>query len=676
MIIRIVLQAMTGTFETDTDRARKAFERDMKRIEDSAKKAGKVIGGALVAGAAATAAIVRQVTDSAREVQNLANIANTSAQEFQALAFGAKTVGIEQEKFSDILKDVNDRIGDFINTGAGPMKDFFEQIGPLVGVTIDDFRELSGPQALQLYYDSLEKANLSQAEMTFYLEAMASDTTALIPLLRDGGKGFQQLASDANQFGLVLDQQTITASVEFQRQLGILQGLVTGTGNRMTAVLLPSLQGFASLALDAARDSQSLNGDLRDAQVRFISLAAAALEAGDKVLKYAEAARNLNPVGLAFNFAARGESPLEVVDRIRARFNEPGAGDVFFESAMASLDEMERRAAEIVSQTRAPGRALPTIPGTTAPAAGPRESEAEKLLASLERQISLYGDLTNLEEVRIGLANGYYGVVSPDQSDELQRLARILDQKDAQRDAEQALLDKQREAAAVYAETRTPLEQLRAELERLNELRQTLSADGVPLLDPETYQRAVAAAQDAFARTEANAVLSVQTMEEFSLQAARNAQTAFADFLFNPFDQGVKGMVRSFAQALQRMAAEAASAAILNAILGGPPGAGGGGGGLLGSIAGLFGRASGGPVAVGSAYMVGEVGPEMFVPTTAGQIIPNRSLGGGSTAVRIVNAFDTGVIGDYLGTSSGEQLIMNVVSRNGTTIRSIAAGQQ
>ena len=74
--------------------------------------------------------------------------------------------------------------------------------------------------------------------------------------------------------------------------------------------------------------------------------------------------------------------------------------------------------------------------------------------------------------------------------------------------------------------------------------------------------------------------------------------------------------------------------------------------------------------------MVGEVGPEMFVPTTAGQIIPNRSLGGGSTAVRIVNAFDTGVIGDYLGTSSGEQLIMNVVSRNGTTIRSIAAGQQ
>jgi hypothetical protein len=84
---------------------------------------------------------------------------------------------------SDILKDVNDRIGDFMQTGGGPMADFFENIAPKVGVTAEQFARLSGPEALQLYVDSLEKAGLSQQEMTFYLEAMASDTTALIPLL-------------------------------------------------------------------------------------------------------------------------------------------------------------------------------------------------------------------------------------------------------------------------------------------------------------------------------------------------------------------------------------------------------------------------------------------------------------------------------------------------------------
>lgn len=55
---------------------------------------------------------------------------------------------------------------------------------------------------------------------------------------------------------------------------------------------------------------------------------------------------------------------------------------------------------------------------------------------------------------------------------------------------------------------------------------------------------------------------------------------------------------------------------------------GGSGGGVLGSLAsslsGLFGgapgRATGGPVTGGSAYLVGERGPELFVPTAAGRI--------------------------------------------------------
>lgn len=47
-------------------------------------------------------------------------------------------------------------------------------------------------------------------------------------------------------------------------------------------------------------------------------------------------------------------------------------------------------------------------------------------------------------------------------------------------------------------------------------------------------------------------------------------------------------------------------------------------GGLASSLAGLFGgvpgRAIGGPVTGGSAYLVGERGPELFVPTASGRI--------------------------------------------------------
>ena len=63
--------------------------------------------------------------------------------------------------------------------------------------------------------------------------------------------------------------------------------------------------------------------------------------------------------------------------------------------------------------------------------------------------------------------------------------------------------------------------------------------------------------------------------------------------------------------------------------LGGGGGSGQGGllnlGSLLGSILGLPGRATGGLVSAGRGYLVGERGPELFVPTSAGKIEPNHA---------------------------------------------------
>ena len=49
--------------------------------------------------------------------------------------------------------------------------------------------------------------------------------------------------------------------------------------------------------------------------------------------------------------------------------------------------------------------------------------------------------------------------------------------------------------------------------------------------------------------------------------------------------------------------------------------------GLLGSLLGLPGRATGGIVAPDRAYLVGERGPEVFVPASAGQVVANPPSG-------------------------------------------------
>lgn len=56
-------------------------------------------------------------------------------------------------------------------------------------------------------------------------------------------------------------------------------------------------------------------------------------------------------------------------------------------------------------------------------------------------------------------------------------------------------------------------------------------------------------------------------------------------------------------------------------------------GSLLSSLLGSPGRATGGPVSPGRGYMVGERGPELFIPSSAGRIEPG--LGGGQRDVKV-----------------------------------------
>lgn len=81
-----------------------------------------------------------------------------------------------------------------------------------------------------------------------------------------------------------------------------------------------------------------------------------------------------------------------------------------------------------------------------------------------------------------------------------------------------------------------------------------------------------------------------------------------------------------------------AVAAGLDALIGGGKGGGGaaqGVGSLLGALLGLPGRATGGPVSGGRGYVVGERGPEIFVPGSAGRIEAASASGSGVRDVRI-----------------------------------------
>jgi len=228
---------------TSSGKLSKAF----KSIAEPAKafaKGAAAVGVAVLAAGAAMTALVKSAANTGRELQNLSGVADTSVENFQRMAFAAKSVGIEQDKLADILKDTGDKIGDFLQSGGGAMTDFFENIAPKVGVTADQFKKLSAPDALQLYVSSLDKANLSQSEMTFYMEAIASDSAMLLPLLRNNGKEMGAMANRARELGIVLSAVDVRQLAEANKKFDEMGATFGFIKNKVAVELEPTLSSL------------------------------------------------------------------------------------------------------------------------------------------------------------------------------------------------------------------------------------------------------------------------------------------------------------------------------------------------------------------------------------------------------------------------------------------------
>ncbi len=254
--LNVILSARDKEFTKAMDRAQRRVEsfarKSQKELKGTSKSFNILSTAALKMGATLSSGVIvagfarsiDEATRLAKEINNLANISGSSVERFQELAFAARTVGIEQDKLADILKDVNDKFGDYIATGAGPLVDFFDNIAPKIGLTKDAFIGLSSEQALGLYIKSLQKANVNQQELTFYLEALASDATALSPLFYNNAEALDALASSAQDLGVILDEDLIQRSVQLKNRW---DQVLSAMQSKFNSFALTVLKGFDAI---------------------------------------------------------------------------------------------------------------------------------------------------------------------------------------------------------------------------------------------------------------------------------------------------------------------------------------------------------------------------------------------------------------------------------------------
>ena len=471
--------AKVGGFVAGMDKAERSSAKWRKEVEKNAVAVGAAIGTAVVAGVTALAAFTVSTVNAGNEISRLAAVAGSNTDEFQRYAAGAKAVGIESDKFADILKDVNDKVGDFLLNGGGELQDFFKTIAPKVGVTAEAFRNLSGPQALQLFASSLEKAGLSQAEMTQQMESLANDATMLLPLLRDNGAGFAVLGDAAEKAGAIMDQKTITATQNLAAAGWLAQQSMAGIKNQLASALMPTLSDYSDILFDLGQDTETMT--LLSDGLRMV------MDFGAKTalaLAYAVELTGRSISGLVTIVGGSFDGvdmskPLEAIDKIKENSSRL-AGEVGKD--LDKLDERYNKLWVRVDQAGSSGQASGKIkeiaaalalvnkegakgtfkaPTAEAEAAAKAAEAAAKKLQSLfetteegyKRQIALINtetdkrkEATEISKLQFEIESGNLKGLSDQRQEKLKQLAAELDQlkqlKKANEDAQAVSLFK------------------------------------------------------------------------------------------------------------------------------------------------------------------------------------------------------------------------------------------
>jgi tape measure domain-containing protein len=303
-----------------------------------------------------------------------------------------------------------------------------------------------------------------------------------------------------------------------------------------------------------------------------------------------------------------------------------------------------------------------------------QEETAKEILASLEKQIAKrkaeseavdrqilsYASLRS-EVVQTANTNAEYDAALAAVNTTLAENTRLtVAQKEGLLQNKTALeetIEKRKQEAALLAEVGVKgADMIKTYQDEAKELRELNTAlDNVAIISEkagvsqEFLTNKIMEAMKANELYKESALTSAQIIDEGFKKAVgslpKELSTAIVkgENLFKTLENSFNNMLENILQQILQSQIQQALTQLLT-----PSGGGGGSSNFLATAAsflfGAPGKAVGGPVAKDRPYMVGEQGPEMFMPNTAGQIVSNSELnsGGGGAVVNFnINAIDT-----------------------------------
>ncbi len=648
-----------------------AFRSVIRNAETAQRRISSAFRGAfaLLGGGAAFTGLHRFITTSIKagdEISKFAQKSGLGSRGASELAHAARMADLDLGQLAAGVRALQKNLSEAAS-GSESAQDKFRQLG----IDWKFLKSLAPEQQLEEIANVLASIGDPADRSRVAVDLLGKSGADLLPLFSQGAAGIRKAREEAVQLGKSFSDQQLRQFEEADKALKKLSASSSSLGDTLALKTAPALTAFYDslrLAFGGGTQIELLKREIRGLEIRIPQLQFVPDEQVKAMERLVSARRELARLEQGLGTGIRGgrgmgfgrtfvpeitdpnagkeqekarEKIEEVIASVRQQIATYKQGSVATLSYRIAHGDLAKALAEVrdgAGPLRAELKAVTAELEAQAKAAetAKARAEIEGLIASLEQEIATL-DKGAVETVEYQIASGDLAATFKILGAEGQGLAKTLvnvtSRHSDAKEAAEAHADAERRALQVVEQTRTPYEVMQQQIQELDRLREEFP----DLIDPETHKRRMEQIEDDFER-------ATNSMSVFWDQGMRNMESHAADFFFDPFEKGLKGLLRGFVDVVRRMIAEAAAARLFETLFDGPSGnrgsgflgalfgglgsrvggSGGGGGGLKlppGSVPTFPGYATGGYMAPGSMALVGERGPELAMAGRQGATI-------------------------------------------------------
>lgn len=255
--------AVNSTEFDDLNRKLKLAQRSVKDFASEAQGVAQSVGAPFAAVAGAVGfSLQSAVTGFAQAGDSLDKMSarlGISAVKLQEWSFAATHAGAAPEDLEDALKDMSEKIAEVAGGDTGDAAQLFSALGISVKDASGKIRPAS--DIFEEVADAIQRNEDPALRTKMAMVLMGDSGRKLIPMLSGGAQGLDDMAKQARDLGLVMNEDAVAAAAQMTDHMDDMKASVTAVGHEIGYRLSPIVISMSDRFRDLAAANKGALGE-------------------------------------------------------------------------------------------------------------------------------------------------------------------------------------------------------------------------------------------------------------------------------------------------------------------------------------------------------------------------------------------------------------------------------